>query len=79
MLRARAMERLQRMVGRYFQSEKLRHTFSFQSLYLGLSPFESPAIYGLLAYTEVAGGLTSPWAACTPSPARWRGWPKRWA
>ena len=60
MLRARAMERLQRMVARYFRSEKLRHTFSFQSLYLGLSPFDSPAIYSLLAYTEVAGGLYFP-------------------
>ncbi|MBA3553764.1 MAG: phytoene desaturase [Gemmatimonadales bacterium] len=60
MLRARGMERLQGMVSRYFRSEKLRHTFSFQSLYLGLSPFESPAIYSLLPYTEVAGGLYFP-------------------
>ncbi|MEP6687855.1 MAG: phytoene desaturase family protein [Gemmatimonadales bacterium] len=60
LLRTRGMERLQRMVGRYFQSEKLRHAFSFQSLYLGLSPFESPAIYSLLPYTEVAGGLYFP-------------------
>ncbi len=60
LLRARAMERLQRMVRRYFRTEKLQHTFSFQSLYLGLSPFDSPAIYGLLPYTEVAGGLYFP-------------------
>ncbi len=60
LLRARGMERLQRMVGRHFRSEKLRQTFSFQSLYLGLSPFESPAIYGLLPYAEVAGGLYFP-------------------
>jgi phytoene desaturase len=60
MLRARGMEPLQRMVARYFQSEKLRHTFSFQALYLGLSPFASPAIYSLLPYTEVAGGLYFP-------------------
>ncbi|MBA3496752.1 MAG: phytoene desaturase [Gemmatimonadales bacterium] len=60
LLRARAMERLQRMMRRYFRSEKLRHTFSFQSLYLGLSPFDSPAIYSLLPYTEVAGGLYFP-------------------
>jgi phytoene desaturase len=60
LLRARAMERLQRMVRRYFRTEKLQHTFSFQSLYLGLSPFDSPAIYSLLPYTEVAGGLYFP-------------------
>jgi phytoene desaturase len=60
LLRAGAMERLQRMVRRYFRTEKLQHTFSFQSLYLGLSPFDSPAIYSLLPYTEVAGGLYFP-------------------
>jgi phytoene desaturase len=60
LFRGRAMERLQRMVRRYFRTEKLQHTFSFQSLYLGLSPFESPAIYSLLPYTEVAGGLYFP-------------------
>ncbi len=60
LLRARAMERLQKMVGRYFKSERLQQAFSFQSLYLGLSPYESPAIYSLLPYTEVAGGLYFP-------------------
>jgi phytoene desaturase len=60
LFRARAMERLQTMVRRYFRSEKLQHTFSFQSLYLGLSPFESPAIYSLLPYAEIAGGLYFP-------------------
>lgn len=60
LVRGRALQPLQRMVGRFFETAKLRHTFSFQSLYLGLSPFESPAIYGLLPYTEVAGGLYFP-------------------
>jgi phytoene desaturase len=60
LVRGRAMQKLERMVARYFHTEKLRNTFSFQSLYLGLSPFESPAIYSLLPYTEVAGGLYFP-------------------
>jgi phytoene desaturase len=60
LLRARAMERLQKMVGRYFKDARLQQAFSFQSLYLGLSPYESPAIYSLLPYTEVAGGLYFP-------------------
>jgi phytoene desaturase len=60
LLRGGALRRLERLVGRFFRSEALRHTFSFQSLYLGLSPFEAPAIYGLLPYTEVAGGLYFP-------------------
>jgi phytoene desaturase len=60
LVRGGAMRRLERLVARFFRSEALRHTFSFQSLYLGLSPFEAPAIYGLLPYTEVAGGLWFP-------------------
>lgn len=60
LLRARAMERLQKMVARFFGDERLRQAFSFQSLYLGLSPYDSPAIYSLLPYTEVAGGLYFP-------------------
>ena len=60
LLRARAMQRLQAMVGRFFRDERLQQAFSFQSLYLGLSPYDSPAIYSLLPYTEVAGGLYFP-------------------
>jgi phytoene desaturase len=60
LLRSRGAERLQTMVARFFTDPLLRATFSFQSLYLGLSPYESPAIYGLLPYTEVAGGLYFP-------------------
>jgi phytoene desaturase len=60
LVRGGAMRRLEWLVGRFFRTEALRHTFSFQSLYLGLSPFEAPAIYGLLPYTEIAGGLYFP-------------------
>jgi phytoene desaturase len=60
LVRGGATRRLERLVARFFRSEALRHTFSFQSLYLGLSPFEAPAIYGLLPYAEIAGGLHFP-------------------
>jgi phytoene desaturase len=55
-----ALGDLRTMVGRFFRDERLRDAFTFQSLYLGLSPFASLAIYGLLPYTEVAGGLYYP-------------------
>ncbi len=55
-----ALGRLRRLVGRYFADDRLRNAFSFQSLYLGLSPYESMAIYSLLPFTEVAGGLWFP-------------------
>lgn len=51
---------LRRFVSRHLRDERLRQAFSFQSLYLGLSPYEAMAIYALLPYTEVAGGLFFP-------------------
>lgn len=50
-----------RSISKYFESEKLRQVFSFQTMYLGLSPFEAPAVYALLPYTELAeDGLWHP-------------------
>lgn len=60
LFKARANEKLYPMVGRFFKDTRLRQAFSFQSMYLGLSPFDSPAIYALLPYTEIAGGLYFP-------------------
>ena len=33
---------------------------TFQTMYLGISPYESPAIYGLLPFTELAVGIWFP-------------------
>lgn len=57
---AQALGDLQKLVRRYFRDERLQQALTFQSLYLGLSPYESLAIYGLLAYTEMAGGIHYP-------------------
>lgn len=55
-----ALGDLQKMVRRYFKDPRLQQALTFQSLYLGLSPYQSLAIYGLLAYTEIAGGIHYP-------------------
>jgi phytoene desaturase len=55
-----ALGDLQRMVRKYFRDTRLQQAFTFQSLYLGLSPYDSLAIYGLLAYTELARGIYYP-------------------
>ena len=57
---AAALGDLQRMVRRFFKDERLQQAVTFQSLYLGLSPYDSLAVYGLLAHTEVAGGIYYP-------------------
>ncbi len=47
-------------VSRYFRDPHLRAAFSFQNMYLGLSPFDAPATYTLLQYTELADGVWFP-------------------
>ena len=44
----------------YFRSEKLRSLFSFQELYVGLSPYNAPGVFSLLAATELTDGVYYP-------------------
>jgi len=61
LLELNALDKLYNHVSRYFKDERLRQAFSMQSMYLGISPYEAPAVYTLLAYTElVEDGLYFP-------------------
>jgi phytoene desaturase len=46
--------------GKYFKDEHLKAAFTFQNMYLGLSPYDAPATYSLLQYTELAEGVWYP-------------------
>lgn len=45
---------------RYFEDPRLRAAFSFQNMYLGLSPYDAPATYTLLQFTEMVEGVWYP-------------------
>ena len=47
-------------IGHFFQDPHLKAAFTFQNMYLGLSPYDAPATYSLLQYTELAGGVWFP-------------------
>ncbi|MGE5263983.1 MAG: phytoene desaturase family protein [Acidobacteriota bacterium] len=47
-------------IGHYFRSPQLKAAFTFQNMYLGLSPYDAPATFSLLQYTEMAGGVWYP-------------------
>ncbi|HSG18560.1 MAG TPA: phytoene desaturase family protein [Anaerolineae bacterium] len=49
-----------RNIGRYFDDARLKAAFTFQNMYLGLSPFDAPATYSLMQYTELAEGVWFP-------------------
>lgn len=44
----------------YFDDPRLKSAFSFQDVYMGLSPFEAPATFSLMPYTELAHGVYYP-------------------
>ncbi|MGE5073793.1 MAG: phytoene desaturase family protein [Anaerolineae bacterium] len=56
----KALQKHYANTGRFFQDERLRAAFTFQNMYLGLSPFDAPATYSLLQYTELAEGVWYP-------------------
>jgi phytoene desaturase len=44
----------------YFTNPRLKIAFTFQDIYMGLSPFEAPATFSMMPYTELAHGVWYP-------------------
>jgi phytoene desaturase len=56
----KALQKHHANVSKYFKDERLKAAFTFQNMYLGLSPYDAPATYSLLQYTELAEGVWYP-------------------
>lgn len=48
----------------YFKNPRLKSAFSFQDVYMGLSPFEAPATFSMMPYTELEHGVWYPKGEC---------------
>ena len=51
-------------LSQFFQNENIRLAFSFQSKYLGMSPFNCPSLFTILAYMEHEYGVYHPVGGC---------------
>jgi phytoene desaturase len=60
LFKLKALQKHYHSIGRYFRHPHLKAAFTFQNMYLGLSPFDAPATYSLLQYAELAGGVWYP-------------------
>jgi phytoene desaturase len=60
LFRLKALRKHYPYVSRFFKDPRLRAAFSFQNMYLGLSPFDAPATFSLLQFTELAEGIWYP-------------------
>jgi len=49
-----------RHISAYFDEPRLKSAFTFQDVYMGLSPFEAPATFSMMPYTELAHGVWYP-------------------
>jgi phytoene desaturase len=49
-----------RNMSSYFDDPRLKAAFTFQDVYMGLSPFEAPATFSMMPYTELAHGVWYP-------------------
>jgi phytoene desaturase len=56
----KALQKHYNNLGNYFSDPHLKSALTFQNMYLGLSPYDAPATYSLLQYTELADGVWFP-------------------
>ena len=49
---------------RYFSDPRVRLTFSFQTKYLGMSPFQCPSLFTILSFLEYEHGVFHPTGGC---------------
>lgn len=56
-LKLRAFQSTYDVVKSYFKDERNRFAFSFHPLFIGGSPFHSPAVYLMIPYLEKIGGV----------------------
>lgn len=60
LLQLKPLARHYRNMSNYFNEPRLKAAFTFQDAYMGLSPFEAPATFSMMAYTEFAHGVWYP-------------------
>jgi phytoene desaturase len=51
-------------LGRYFRDERVRLAMTFQSKYLGMSPFNCPSLFSILSFIEYEYGVFHPVGGC---------------
>ena len=60
LIKMKALVKHANNVAGYFKDPRLQAAFSFQNMYLGVSPYDAPATYSLLQYTEMGDGVWFP-------------------
>lgn len=60
LFRVKPLSRHYSHMSNYFDAPRLKSAFTFQDVYMGLNPFEAPATFSMMPYTEMAHGVWYP-------------------
>jgi phytoene desaturase len=58
--RLKVLKKHYRHVGKYFKDPRLKAAFTFQDMYMGMSPNSASALFSMLQYSEFADGVWFP-------------------
>ena len=48
------------LASKYFKSDKLRYLFTFEAMFMGVSPYRAPAFYSIISYADHAQKIFHP-------------------
>ncbi len=60
LMRTHVLSSLRTHVRKHFKSERIRHVMEFPALFLGAAPQDTPALYSLMNYADIALGTWYP-------------------
>jgi len=58
--RIRAFQSYWQLARKYFKSDKLCYAFTFEAMFMGVSPYQAPAFYSVISYADHAQKIAHP-------------------
>ncbi len=56
-MKLRTLSSADKFIGKYVKNERLKHMLSFQTLYIGVSPYNGPSLYSIIPMIELLYGV----------------------
>jgi phytoene desaturase len=56
----RCFESYWQLAGKFFKTDELRYAFTFEAMFMGVSPYQAPAFYSIITYTDHVQKIAHP-------------------
>ncbi|MDD5568717.1 MAG: phytoene desaturase family protein [Candidatus Omnitrophica bacterium] len=60
LLKLKVFESYWGLAGKFFKTDKLRYAFTFEAMFMGVSPYQAPAFYSIISYTDHVQKIAHP-------------------